>query len=128
MPELNHNLSFAYDLVNRVVPWLNQHVQFGISHKSNGDAAGFELYSKDGIVHINGSDQSALGFGLNYYLKYYCHRSMSHTGSHLLPQWPIPMVEEPVRINTPFEYRYALNYCSLRCRVFRKPGSSIPAR
>lgn len=112
MPELNHNLSFAYDLVNRVVPWLNQHVQFGISHKSNGDAASFELYSKDGIVHINGSDQSALGFGLNYYLKYYCHRSMSHTGSHLLPQWPIPMVEESVRINTPFEYRYALNYCT----------------
>jgi len=49
---------------------------------------------------------------LDWYLKYYCHRSISHMGDNLSPVSPLPMVGERVAITASAQYRHALNYCT----------------
>jgi alpha-N-acetylglucosaminidase len=72
----------------------------------------FELTTKDGIVQIAASGPNAAAVGLGWYLKYYCHRSMSHMGDNLSAVTPLPVIKEPVRVDASAQIRYALNYCT----------------
>lgn len=101
-----------YDVIDRRVPWLKSFVQFEQLERLDSEADRFELISKDEIVHIAGTSLPAMGMGLNHYLKYYCHRSSSHCGDNLSPVEELPAVKEKVIKSTPFQYRYALNYCT----------------
>ena len=98
-------------LVKRRVPWLDGHLVF----KKIGDASGgdvFTLSSVGGKVVIGASGANAAAEGLDWYLKYYCHRSMSHMGDNLAPVSPLPVVREPISIKASAQYRHALNYCT----------------
>lgn len=61
---------------------------------------------------IRASDPVSAAMGLNWYLKYYCHRSMSHVGNNLAPVRVLPRLARPVRLSSKFKYRYFLNYCT----------------
>jgi alpha-N-acetylglucosaminidase len=98
-------------LVSRRVPWLSGHVIFK-KIKSIDAQDIFELESKHGKVFISATSPSAASVALNWYLKYYCHRSMSHMGDNLGAVSPLPVLKEKVRIVAPAQYRYALNYCT----------------
>ena len=98
-------------LAKRRVPWLASHLVFtGIPKTDNKDA--FTLSSQNGKIVIAATGPNAAAVGLNWYLKYYCHRSMSHMGDNLLPVTPIPVIKEPVTVHGVVPYRYALNYCT----------------
>lgn len=97
-------------LANRRVPWLSGHLSFRSIPKQSEDR--FTLKSEKGNIIIEATTASAAAFGLNWYLKYYCHRSMSHMGDNLSPVYPLPKIDKPVTINSPAQYRYALNYCT----------------
>lgn len=99
------------ELIHRRVPWLDRRVVFEkINNENSNDV--FELVTKNKQVVIKASGANAAAVGLNWYLKYYCHRSMSHMGDNLSPVYPLPVVKEQVKINAVAQYRYALNYCT----------------
>jgi alpha-N-acetylglucosaminidase len=96
-------------LVKRRVPWLEGHVVF---RKVLGEGDVFTLSSEGGTIIIAASGANAAARGLDWYLKYYCHRSMSHMGDNLGAVAPLPMVKEPVTTRASAQYRHALNYCT----------------
>ena len=98
------------DLVARRVPWLQGHVRFERLGGATGDA--FELRTEGGRLVIRASNASAAAAGLGWYLKYSCHRSMSHMGDNLSPVAVPPVIDRPLRIDACVHYRYALNYCT----------------
>lgn len=98
------------ELLIRRVPWLEQHVVFKPLKNTGQDI--FELSSLNGKILISASGPNAAAVGLNWYLKEYCHRSMSHMGDNLSPVSPLPAVKGKVRITSTAKYRYALNYCT----------------
>lgn len=101
------------DLAKRRVPWLASHLLFEkIKPADNGHGL-FELSSTGNRIIIAASDESAAAEGLNWYLEYYCHRSMSHMGDNLSTVSPIPRLKQKIRMESSFKYRYALNYCTL---------------
>ncbi|HXP61202.1 MAG TPA: alpha-N-acetylglucosaminidase TIM-barrel domain-containing protein [Dongiaceae bacterium] len=98
------------DLVARRVPWMRDHVRFERLAGAAGDA--FELSTEGGQLVIRASSANAAAAGLGWYLKYSCHRSMSHVGDNLSPVADLPAIVRPLRIDASVRYRYALNYCT----------------
>ena len=106
-----HPFSGVEALAARRVPWLAPHLVFKQQDKTNGNDA-FEISTKHDTVFISASGPNAAAVGLNWYLKYYCHRSISHMGDNLEPVSPLPVIKTPVRIDASAQIRYALNYCT----------------
>lgn len=99
-------------LAQRRVPWLAKSLVLkNIPAENDKDV--FEITTPGKQVQISASSPSAAAAGLNWYLKYYCHRAMSHMGDNLSAVSPLPAVKEKVHINTGYDYRYALNYCTI---------------
>ncbi|SDD07885.1 alpha-N-acetylglucosaminidase [Pedobacter soli] len=98
------------ELIKRRTPWLAGHVVFKPLKSSQLDR--FEMKSAGDKLIISASGTNAAAVGLNWYLKYYCNRSMSHMGDNLAAVYPIPKVNELVSVEAPARYRYALNYCT----------------
>lgn len=99
-------------IAQRRVPWLAPKLQF-VNIKSNDGDEVFELSSNGKKVTIGASSASAASQALGWYLKYYCHRSLSHMGDNLSAVKELPVIKEKVRIASPFRFRYALNYCTI---------------
>ena len=98
----------------RRFPWLAKDLVFKVIPGVNGNEV-FELSSIKGKVVVAASTANAAAEGLNWYLKYYCHRSMSHFGDNLSAAVPakLPEIKTTVRVVSPYRYRYALNYCTI---------------
>ncbi len=100
------------DLAQRVAPWLAPKVVFEhIAAQHNANM--FELQTENGKLIIRASEVSSAAVGLNWYLKYYCHRSISHLGNNISPVAVLPEIPIPVRKTSPYLNRYYLNYCTL---------------
>lgn len=120
------DFSGVRDLVHRRAPWLEEHlvlkkVQFekqgGAGHPADiktqdHTVDAFTLSYYKGKVQIEANSPSAAAFGVHWYLKYYCHRSMSHMGDNLAPVDKLPVITRPVHLDGLAKYRYALNYCT----------------
>lgn len=103
------DLKSVADLAHRVVPWMaGKLVLIRIPQEQGQDV--FDLRTEGGKLVIHASDPASAAMGLNYYLKYYCYRSMSHGGNNLAPVKVLPELAQPVRRTSRFEYRYFLNY------------------
>lgn len=100
----------VHDLVSRRAPWLGKHIQFKELVSSDGDCFILQTVGKKLVVQATGANAAAVG--INWYLKYYCHRSMSHLGDQLAPVTELPVIKQPVTVKTTSIYRYALNYCT----------------
>jgi alpha-N-acetylglucosaminidase len=100
------------ELAQRRTPWLAKMLVFSAIPKEDGKDV-FELSTKNNKVYIAATDANTASFGLNWYLKYYCHRNMSHMGDNLSAVVQLPLVNKKVRILSPFPVRYALNYCTI---------------
>ncbi len=98
-------------LAQRVAPWLSPHLVLEQIRQEKGNDV-FELTSRNGKIVIRASNASSAAVGLNWYLKYYCHRSISHIGDNMSPVKPLPLVLRTERHVAQFRYRYYLNYCT----------------
>lgn len=109
---LASDLSSVEKLIERRVPWLNGKVSFvKIPAENNKDV--FTLSTKNNKLLIEASSPSAASFGLNWYLKYFCHRSMSHLGDNLAPVKVLSKIENKIHKTAELPLRYALNYCTI---------------
>ena len=99
------------DLAHRVVPWMDGKLILIRIPQERGDDV-FDLLTEGGKLVIRASDPSSAAMGLNYYLRYSCHRSMSQVGNNLAPVEVLPELARPVHRTSPFKDRYYLNYCT----------------
>ncbi|WP_207535931.1 alpha-N-acetylglucosaminidase [Desertivirga arenae] len=72
----------------------------------------FELESRGKKIVLRGNNGGALASGLYYYLTEYCHCQITWNGSNLKMPKVLPAIPGKVRKETPYEYRYYLNYCT----------------
>ena len=93
------------DLAHRVVPWMDGKLILIRIPQERGDDV-FDLRTEGGKLVIRASDPSSAAMGLNYYLRYSCHRSMSLVGNNLAPVEVLPELARPVHRTSPFKYRY----------------------
>src|SRR6478609_1972206 len=70
------------ELAQRRTPWLAKKLVFSAIPKEDGKDV-FELFTKDNKICIAATDANTASSGLNWYLKYYCYRNMSHMGDNL---------------------------------------------
>jgi len=99
------------DLVKRRAPWLDKALVLRQTEYT-GDNEGFSLSGGGGKIIVQANTPSAAATGVNWYLKYYCHRSLSHMGDYMEPVKRLPAIDTPLHINGLAQYRYALNYCT----------------
>lgn len=99
-------------LVHRCFPALSSHIVFEQIPKAGSIADAFSLQTRNGTLYIGATSPSAAASGVYHYLREYCRTSISHNGDNL--NLPEKWVEIPQRVtvSSPFEYRYALNYCT----------------
>ena len=101
----------VYDLIGRVIPVHAHDFTVALIPKSNGKDV-FELESAGGKIILRGSTGVAAASALNYYLKTYAHCDIGWNGTQLNLPDILPAVPEKVRKETPYTYRYYLNYCT----------------
>lgn len=99
-------------LVSRRIPWLSNHIEFAAMEPIDGQEA-FELSTINNKIVVRATGVNAAAMGVSWYLKHYCHRSLSHLGDHLTPVKPLPLIDTPIVQVAEFPIRYALNYCTI---------------
>lgn len=112
LPQSAQEFQAVAELAQRVAPWLAPHLTLQRIPAERGDSI-FELETKSGRLILRASDSPSAAMGLHWYLKYYCHRSISHLGDNMAPVEPLPRLPHLVRRSSRFKYRYYLNYCTL---------------
>lgn len=95
----------------RLLPAEAEHFELASIPKADGCDV-FEIESRNGKVILRGSSGVAICSALNWYLKYYCHASVSWTGNQLKLPDPLPQVQGAIRKPSPHRYRYFFNYCA----------------
>src|SRR5579872_5335851 len=83
--------------------------QFELHSMASSDAREhFRISRANERIKIEGTTPSALLVGVNWYLKYVAHVSISSNGTRLgAGAWPLPA--EVIERDTPYRLRYALN-------------------
>jgi alpha-N-acetylglucosaminidase len=98
-------------LLERVVPaHANEFIVESIPSEQGKDV--FEIESKDSKIVLRGNTGVAAAVALNWYLKYYCHCSVSLNGRQLNLTNPLPPVSTKLRMTGWAQSRYLLNYCT----------------
>lgn len=72
----------------------------------------FEIESRGTQIVLRGNNGLSIASALNYYLKYYCFCDITWNGTNLNVPEVLPRVTEKLHKNTPYNYRYYLNYCT----------------
>ena len=98
-------------LVSRLLPNLSSSI---IAKKlPSGSEDYFQISSQDGKIEIAGNNANSMAVGLNYYLKYYCHTTVSwYVDDHFDMPTSLPAIEKPVTVNARCKNRFFLNYCT----------------
>lgn len=97
-------------IADRRMPWLAKSLKLSKIFSTDKDV--FELRSDGKTVFIAATNANSAAQGLGWYLKYYCKRSISHMGDNTAPT-KLPEIKEKVRVVSPYQHRYALNYCTI---------------
>lgn len=104
-------LASSNALIERVIP--KQHHLFlteSIEGENGKDV--FEIESKNQKIILRGSSGVALASAFYHYLTEYAHCQITWNGTNLKLPAKLPLIKAKVRKNTPYEYRYYLNYCT----------------
>lgn len=72
----------------------------------------FEIESRGDRIVLRGNNGLSVAAALNDYLKHYCFCDITWNGTNLNLPEVLPVLAEKVHKNTPYTYRYYLNYCT----------------
>jgi alpha-N-acetylglucosaminidase len=104
------NAAASAALVKRIIP---AHAnQFVIEKLPQKEEDVFEIETVKNKIVLRGSNGVAVASALYYYLNEYCHAQITWNGTNLKlpPVLPKPTVK--VHKDSPYEYRYYMNYCT----------------
>ncbi|GAA4729356.1 alpha-N-acetylglucosaminidase [Flavisolibacter ginsenosidimutans] len=107
----NDKTAAVYALIKRVLPQHANKFVIGFIEKKNGNDC-FEIESVGGKIMLRGNNGISIASALNYYLKNFAHCSITWNGNNLHLPNPLPVVKEKVQKESPYKYRYYLNYCT----------------
>jgi alpha-N-acetylglucosaminidase len=101
----------SYALIRRLIPqkansFIVQTAGVNLPHDS------FEIESKNGKILLRGNNGVAIASALYYYLTEYGHCQITWNGINLKLPVKLPVVKGKIRKETPYQYRYYLNYCT----------------
>lgn len=99
-------------IAKRQFPWLAEKMQLKKKDKENGKDI-FELSVSNEKLIIEASSESAASRGLDWYVKHYCHQSISHMGDNKNMIKTLPQIKGMIKKTSFVPYRYALNYCTI---------------
>ena len=107
----NPQVAAASALAHRILPAKADRFVFEALPQEAQDY--FTLRQEGPQVVIGGNNAGAMAVGLNYYLKYYCHREVGWFvwDTFRMPR-RLPRVEEPVKIAARVPHRFFFNYCT----------------
>ncbi len=98
----------ARALVRRILPDHHEHFVIEELPSTNGDV--FEIEDRDGRVVLRGNNGVSVASALNHYLRHATQSDIGWNGTNLrLPAVP-PPAGNPIRRESPYKYRYYLNY------------------
>lgn len=101
------------EMARRLIPAQADKFRFQIVSDSKEKADFFEISSERNKIIIRGNSVNALATGLNHYLKYYCHTTVSwYLNDPIEIPAELPMVENSIRITARTPNRFFLNYCT----------------
>lgn len=105
------NLESSKDLIARTLPkHHNAFLTESIAAENGKDV--FEIESKGPKIILRGSSGVAIASALYYYLSEYANCQITWNGTNLNLPEKLPSVPQKIRKNTPYTYRYYLNYCT----------------
>lgn len=86
--------------------------QFVIEDRVDAQHDYYEISNQNGKIQIKGNKGLSLTTGFHYYLKYYCNVSITQQARQVkMPEAIVP-VKETIYKETPYEVRYAYNFCT----------------
>lgn len=97
--------------INRIVP--DRYNEFTIKRipVQNGKDV-FSIESLKDKIMLQGTNGVSIAAALNYYLRNYCHCLITWNGVNMKLPAKLPVVPEKITKETPYQYRYYLNYCT----------------
>ena len=105
------NIQASEALLKRVIPkQANQFIIQSIAAKNDKDI--FEIEKINNKIVLRGNDGISIASALYYYLNNYCHAQITWNGTNLSLPARLPLPKKVIRKETPYEYRYYLNYCT----------------
>jgi alpha-N-acetylglucosaminidase len=72
----------------------------------------FELESRGDRIVLRGNNGVAIASALYYYLTEFCHCQVTWNGTNLRLPARLPIVPKKIHRQSPYRYRYYLNYCT----------------
>ena len=105
------DISGIKSVAGRVAPWLKGRIEAVEIPSDNGNDV-YEFCTSGNKLVIKANSIPAAGMALNKYLKHYCLRSFSLTGTNMDPVNRLPSVPVPVRNVCQYKYRHLLNFCT----------------
>ncbi|PTN05295.1 alpha-N-acetylglucosaminidase [Mangrovibacterium marinum] len=103
-------ISPEVELIQRIIP--DRANEFEVEILPSDSADWFELESKNGKILLRGNNGVSVASALYYYLAEYCHCQITWNGTNLNLPEELPVIPEKVHKDSPYEYRYYLNYCT----------------
>ncbi|HET8649694.1 MAG TPA: alpha-N-acetylglucosaminidase [Gemmatimonadales bacterium] len=98
-------------LIRRVVPADARHFTLELIPQTDSLDV-FEVASRDGKILLRGSSGVAIASALGWYLEHVAGVNVPTPLDGPIHLNSVPMVTTPVRISTPYRYRYFFNYCT----------------
>jgi alpha-N-acetylglucosaminidase len=105
------NVQSSYDLIGRIIP--REAAKFSVEPMSfeNGKDV-FEIESRNNKIILRGNSGVAIASALYYYLTEFCNCQVTWNGTNLNLPKQLPVVNKKIHKQTPYQYRYYLNYCT----------------
>ncbi|WP_263359846.1 alpha-N-acetylglucosaminidase [Acidicapsa ligni] len=94
--------------MDRLLPGVSSQIGLGMITPKDGRDR-FRISNVRGGIMVQGSSESAMLFGVNWYLKYVAHLQISTNGNQLKLRERLPVPVETIELDTACAYRYALN-------------------
>ncbi|RKD90797.1 alpha-N-acetylglucosaminidase [Mangrovibacterium diazotrophicum] len=98
------------ELIQRIIP--GRANEFEVEILASDSTDWFELESKGGKIVLRGNNGVSVASALYFYLTEYCHCQITWNGTNLNLPETLPVIPEKVHKDSPYEYRYYLNYCT----------------
>ncbi len=102
----------ADKLINRVIGGRSNAFSTQLLQSINNNKDYFEIDKKSGKIVLRGTSGVAIASAFNYYLKYIAHCQVTWNGSNLNLPAKLPLPVSKIVKETPYDYRYYLNYCT----------------
>ena len=98
-------------LIGRVIPGRSAAFEIRYIPAADGHDV-YELDQHGSKIVLGGNTNTSLSMAFRVYLRDYCHASISRTGDQLDLPPILPPVRKPVRVVSPYAYRFLFNYCT----------------